>query len=424
MLTETLNIYSKDNSYLILNPRVPAWIVTNITGAATIKEYAECLSFEKTAEKINFLNSSIKKESVVKFLKNADNMSLFKEEPQTKHFHKPYFLNALYLNMTERCNLKCSYCFASSRNELGSSAITLDKYREILNSAKKISNGDMSIIFTGGEPLLSENTIPAAQYAKELGYSTRLLTNATLIDKSNAEKLASIFDLFKISMDGSTAEIHDYYRGHGSYQKTLHAIELLKSYNANVQIAMTVTRENVNDISEMNRKWGETLTFQPLFPLGRAKDNSNILTGEEYYESLCVYERINPFSDIESIINAHMKNHSIMKCSLGDGELSISCTGDVYPCQLLHDEKFYLGNIQENTLEEIYKSPKNNNFKTHTVDCIDKCKICDFKYLCGGACQARHFSETGSIDKAGDFCEYEKKGIINGLITSCKMIEL
>ena len=113
-----------------------------------------------------------------------------------------------------------------------------------------------------------------------------------------------------------------------------------------------------------------------------------------------------------------------MKCSLGDGELSISCTGDVYPCQLLHDEKFYLGNIQENTLEEIYKSPKNNNFKTHTVDCIDKCKICDFKYLCGGACQARHFSETGSIDKAGDFCEYEKKGIINGLITSCKMIEL
>ncbi|MBO7639224.1 MAG: radical SAM protein, partial [Treponema sp.] len=79
--------------------------------------------------------------------------------------------------MTERCNLKCSYCFASSRNELGSSALTLDKYREVLNSAKKISNGDMSIIFTGGEPLLSENTIPAAQYAKELGYSTRLLTN-------------------------------------------------------------------------------------------------------------------------------------------------------------------------------------------------------------------------------------------------------
>ena len=117
-------------------------------------------------------------------------------------------------------------------------------------------------------------------------------------------------------------------------------------------------------------------------------------------------------------------NNSIMKCSIGDGELSISCTGDVYPCQLLHNENFYLGNIHENSLEEIYNSDKNNRFKTHTVECIDKCRDCDFKYLCGGACQARHFSETGNIDNAGNFCEYEKKGIINGLISACKMIEL
>ena len=43
---------------------------------------------------------------------------------------------------------------------------------------------------------------------------------------------------------------------------------------------------------------------------------------------------------------------------------------------------------------------------------------CNFKLLCGGACQARHFAETGSIDKAGDFCEYEKNAIVDGLIAS------
>ena len=56
MLAEILSVYSKDNKYLILNPQIPAWIVTNLVGVVAIKEYAECLSFEKTAKKITSLN--------------------------------------------------------------------------------------------------------------------------------------------------------------------------------------------------------------------------------------------------------------------------------------------------------------------------------------------------------------------------------
>ena len=46
---------------------------------------------------------------------------------------------------------------------------------------------------------------------------------------------------------------------------------------------------------------------------------------------------------------------------------------------------------------------------------------CDLKFLCGGACQARHFSKTGSLDVAGNFCEYEREAIIDGLITSTEL---
>ena len=107
MISDTLSVYSKDNSYLVLNPNIPAWIVTNLAGVVTIKEYAECLSFEKTAEKINSINPKIKKDSVINFLKNSEKDSLFKECTIVKHIHKPYFLNGLYLNMTKDCNLKC-----------------------------------------------------------------------------------------------------------------------------------------------------------------------------------------------------------------------------------------------------------------------------------------------------------------------------
>lgn len=424
MLSDTLSVYSKGGLYLILNPKVPAWIVTTVAGVAAIKEYASCLSFEETSRNIRKLNANIDSNSVINFLKTAESLSLFKEAGESAHVHKPYLLNGIYLNMTKKCNLKCTYCFAATREEKEHRLLTSGDYKKILRSVKNICGDKMNVVFTGGEPLLSENTIPAAEYAKESGFSARLLTNATLIDEKNAGRLAEVFDLFKISIDGSSEERHDYYRGSGSYKKTLRAVELLKAHNANVQLAMTVTRENLDDVPAMNKKWGDMLSFQPLFPLGRAKENSNALTGSEYYEALCVNENINPYADIANIINAHKANGSVMKCSLGDGELSVSCTGDVYPCQLLHADDFYLGNVHERTLEEIYNSPKNDTFKFHTVARMDKCRECDFRYLCGGACQARHYSETGSIDKVGDFCEYEKKGIVNGIISSCKIVSI
>lgn len=189
---------------------------------------------------------------------------------------------------------------------------------------------------------------------------------------------------------------------------------------------MVVTKKNADDVSAMNEKWGSKLTYQPLFPLGRAKEQKEnfALSGLEYYEAMCKNVNINPFSDISNVIRAHKENRSIVKCSMGDGELSISCTGDVYPCQLLHTEGFCIGNVKDQNLQNIYNGTENERFKFHTVDKIEKCKQCDFRYLCGGACQARNFSETGTIDIAGDFCEYEKQGIVNGIILNCKMVEI
>ena len=84
----------------------------------------------------------------------------------------------------------------------------------------------------------------------------------------------------------------------------------------------------------------------------------------------------------------------------------------------MHYDIFKVGNVKNSSFDEIYNSAQMNKFKIHTTDCIEKCRDCDLKLLCGGACQARHFSETGNIDVAGNFCEYEQNGIIDGLISS------
>ena len=62
--------------------------------------------------------------------------------------------------------------------------LTFDDYKKILDAVKN-RNPCAEIIFTGGEPLMSPLTLPVARYAKTLGFSRKLMTNATLIDADN-----------------------------------------------------------------------------------------------------------------------------------------------------------------------------------------------------------------------------------------------
>ena len=408
-----LKVYERGEKFLVLNPSVPSWIVTNLNGVLTIKIFIETQSAEETVREIT-RQTNFPAQSIIDFLEAAKREELF-EVPPLSAYQKSQ-LRAVYLNMTELCNLNCIYCFAAARKE-NSARLTFDDYKKILDAVKNY-NPDAEIIFTGGEPLMSPLTLPVALYAKELGFSRKLMTNATLINEKNISELIVAFDSFKISVNGSDAAQHDFYRGHGNFNRTLKAIELLDKFSADVKLAMVVTKKNLNDVAPAAARFGGRLTFQPLFPLGNAKTKSDLyLTGEEYFDALksaCVV----PFMELRNLINAHKK---IFKCALGDAEVSISCSGDVYPCQLLHYDDFKLGNLKKSSFEAIYNSARAEKFKRHTVDKIEGCRDCDLKFLCGGSCQARHFSETGSLDVAGDFCEYERKAIIDGPVSAAEI---
>lgn len=408
-----LKVYRRGEKFLVLNPSVPSWVVTNLNGLLTIKLFDETQSLEETVREV-VRQANFSAQNVVDFLDAASREELFAVPPDPVYeCHK---LRAVYLNMTDRCNLNCIYCFAAARKEQ-SARLTFDDYKKILDAVKNY-NPSAEIIFTGGEPLMSPLTVPVALYAKTLGFTRKLMTNATLIDADNVESLIEVFDSFKVSVDGSEAVSHDFYRGRGSFNRTLKAIELLDSFGADVKLAMVVTRKNLDDVAPAANRFGGRLTFQPLFPLGNAKRDTDLfLTGKEYFDAL-KSAGVVPFMDLRNLIGTHKR---IFKCALGDAEVSISCSGDVYPCQLLHHDEFRIGNLKTASFEAIYDAAQADKFKCHTVEKIARCRDCDLKYLCGGSCQARHFSEMGSIDVAGDFCEYEREAIIDGLITAAEL---
>ena len=110
-----------------------------------------------------------------------------------------------------------------------------------------------------------------------------------------------------------------------------------------------------------------------------------------------------------------VRGRGTTKCAMADAEISISENGDVYPCQMMTDEQFKGGNIYENSISEILNSDIFQKLITFSSKTNEDCKICPIKLLCGGACRARSFYQTGDVFKNSDFCEYEKLAYINGI---------
>lgn len=405
----------KYDKVLFLSPSVPDWIVVSQNGAAILQLCNGKRTVEDISESLSTFWRKNSKNEIIKFFEDIiSNTTFFHRLPQKIPVYQPSELRIVQLSLTNECNLKCIYCYATERVK-SISRLNREEHFKLIADINKISN-KISIVFTGGEPLLSPYSLELAEYAKKLGNQIHLLTNGTMVNERNAKRISDIFNLIKISIDGSTPTIHEFHRGKGTFAKTLKAVDLLTQHYTPVQIAMTVTKKNIHDIDAMTKKFGSRLTFAPLFVAGRAKTNKNLsITGKEYYNALSSVNGVKPLSYLCSSL-ASSKQKRIMKCAIGDGEISISDTGDVYPCQLLHFPQFLAGNIRKQSLKSIYQTSEVfKSCRKLTVLEIPGCKKCEIRFICGGACRARAFYEENRLDVSGSFCEYEKLAFINGL---------
>jgi sulfatase maturation enzyme AslB (radical SAM superfamily) len=82
-----------------------------------------------------------------------------------------------------------------------------------------------------------------------------VLSNGILLKGTRLQKLATLPYrdrlTLQISLDGSTAAIHDGYRGTGSWQKAIDAIQRLKAGGFHVRLGTTQTPENSHDLASM-----------------------------------------------------------------------------------------------------------------------------------------------------------------------------
>jgi len=160
--------------------------------------------------------------------------------------------------VTNRCNLRCSYCNTPflDPSELSLAGIELLFDRLASVGVKRLG-------LSGGEPLVRRDIADIVTLAKARGLFVTLNTNLLLYSRWR-ERLAPV-DLFFTSLDGDR-EHHEAARGRGAYDGVLSAISEIVASGRRVVAICVVTEHSLDQakgLLDLAEAGGFQIHFQP-----------------------------------------------------------------------------------------------------------------------------------------------------------------
>ncbi|PIE35656.1 anaerobic sulfatase maturase [candidate division KSB3 bacterium] len=313
------------------------------------------------------------------------------------------------------CNLRCEYCFYlekcglypdSSRHRMSDEVL-----EQIVKSYMATRQPIYSIGWQGGEPTLMglEFFQKVVGFQKQYGrpgarVGNGLQTNATLIDDEMAQFFHDYHFLVGCSLDGP-AELHDRYRltagGKSTHADVLCGIETLERHKVEYNILMLVSQANVAHAKEVYRYLVQQgFLFHQYIPCVEFDENGELLpfaiTGEEWGNFLCELFDEWYAGDTKKVSVRHfdsilvkMLDGQANVCALGRNccqYFVVEHNGDVYPCDFFVEEPLKLGNVMENSWEEMQQSATYLKFGAQKPQWNPLCDQCEFLELCAGDC--------------------------------------
>ncbi len=237
--------------------------------------------------------------------------------PSAVNFNERPFI--VIWEVTQACDLACQHCRASSQ--------PLRSPRELTTGEGKGLIGEIAamqvpvFVITGGDPLRRPDIFHLVEFATGIGVRTSLSPSATplLTREALVELKRCGLARLAVSLDGSSAAIHDSFRGvAGSYDRTLRAIGWARELDLSVQINTTVTRCNLSDIEAI----AELLTTLDitlwsvffLVPTGRGRASDSV-TAQEFED---VFARLYQVSkrvsfDLKTTEAMHYRRYVLQK---------------------------------------------------------------------------------------------------------------
>lgn len=294
-------------------------------------------------------------------------------------------LSFVFVEVNRRCNLGCIHCYVSEKRK--GEALSYSQFDIISNKLHDIQPIDVRLI--GGEPFLNNDLVAICERCLKIKPKRQhvLLTNCTM-DEILLRKIIKTGISLQISVYGMTWETYKNF-SNGTvkdYNNLFRNLEILsKEYNDKVKLVYIncdVTKHELSDFINFSKNKHFAYAYGGVMQIGRAKRNKKKL-GEGFVEE-------NPELPFAQKINNKI-------CDLN--RLCICANGDVTPCHYfqIDDRDFIMGNIFNDSINDILTCERYKKFQSYTVDDVAECRKCVLRYLCSAGCCGETFSVGGDV---------------------------
>ena len=339
-----------------------------------------------------------------------------------------------FINVTQKCNLACKYCFVKQQPL----EMTYETAKDAVDFYARNSLDEVTVpmvTFFGGEPLLRYEDIvkPIVEYVRETygDYSLSITTNGTLLDEdrlrffkdNGVDILLSIDgdkptqDLLRIKHDGSGSfdeipiDLYLKYYPQGTFRATLDPRNVRQMY-ANYLFAEGKGYTSVTMIPNVFEVWTE----EDYEAMERGVDQimDHIAEAKASGKSFAEFSEVRKGNSCGGDIRDSLRDQPACgTCGLGAARYgSIGASGDIYSCQEMTENAdcadFKIGNIYTGVDDE-QREAIISRFHVDRVrsESEGRCESCKARHVCGGGCTINNFFKTGSLETVPEaYCHW------------------
>jgi radical SAM protein len=336
---------------------------------------------------------------------------------------------------TQACDLACVHCRAEAQPAPLPGELTPSEGLALLD---QIAELDAAIcVLSGGDPLKRQDLLTLIRHGKQRGLRMGTIPAATprLTEAVVRDLKAAGLDQMALSLDFSTAEAHDRFRGvAGAFAKVMEAAGWAHRASLPLQLNTVISAMNLHDLDALIalvQRLG--IVFWEVFflvPVGRGSAVPALTASqhEDAFAKLYALSLTAPFiikvteamqyrryrlqrQRAEGIVPPSPNGHarqigvSAQVVNAGKGHVFISSVGEVCPSGFL---PLSVGNIRQTPLAQLYRDAPLMRRLRDPDQLKGRCGCCEFRMICGGS-RARAYAMTGDYLAEDPSCAYQPR---------------